>query len=113
VRASWVREEFPTAVVVTALGLCGHDSCDCRQECVQDGLRDGKNLRHPLTERFRQVLAASGVPWVGINGTRTRPVTAALKFIAANVGPGWVPFIIEATNQADIRAEQVPREGRG
>jgi HTH-type transcriptional repressor of NAD biosynthesis genes len=33
VRMTWVREEFPSAEIVTAADLCGHDTADCTLQC--------------------------------------------------------------------------------
>ena len=35
VRMSWVREEFPSADVVSAPDLCGHDTSDCTPGCSE------------------------------------------------------------------------------
>ncbi|GII98125.1 NadR type nicotinamide-nucleotide adenylyltransferase [Sediminihabitans luteus] len=48
---------------------------------VQDGLRDGEHVRHAMQERFREVLAARGVPWVELHGSRTERLAAALALV--------------------------------
>lgn len=45
---------------------------------VQDGLRDGENIRPWMTERFRQVLSEQPAPWHEIRGTREERVRAAI-----------------------------------
>jgi HTH-type transcriptional repressor of NAD biosynthesis genes len=37
---------------------------------VQDGLRDGEHLRGWMTERFREVVGATGVPWLEVRGSK-------------------------------------------
>ncbi|MEV4556527.1 AAA family ATPase [Kitasatospora sp. NPDC049285] len=43
-----------------------------------DGLRDGEHLRGWMTGRFREVLAASGQPWIEVSGDRAARVAAVL-----------------------------------
>ncbi|MGY6499910.1 MAG: AAA family ATPase [Acidimicrobiales bacterium] len=44
----------------------------------QDGLRDGEHLREWMTERFREALADTGVPWIEVEGERTERVAAVV-----------------------------------
>jgi HTH-type transcriptional regulator, transcriptional repressor of NAD biosynthesis genes len=47
-------------------------------EFEQDGLRDGEHLRSSMTDRFREVVCASGVPWLEVSGTREERVIKVL-----------------------------------
>ncbi|AGZ38753.1 AAA family ATPase [Actinoplanes friuliensis] len=56
---------------------------------VDDGLRDGEAVRAWMTGRFREVLAAQGVPWrvlTGSYGDRLRAAVAACDEVLAS---GW------------------------
>jgi NadR type nicotinamide-nucleotide adenylyltransferase len=44
----------------------------------QDGWRDGEHRREWMTGRFEELLAARGVPWMKIGGTRDDRLTAAV-----------------------------------
>ncbi len=55
----------------------------------QDGLRDGEHLRPWMTGRFREVLAASGVPWVALQGPPEARLHQALRAVDARVEAGW------------------------
>jgi len=44
----------------------------------QDGLRDGEHLREWMHERFREVLAESGVEWIEVAGTREERIATVL-----------------------------------
>lgn len=35
---------------------------------VQDGLRDGEDIRHDMQQRFRDALSAQSVPWIEVRG---------------------------------------------
>jgi NadR type nicotinamide-nucleotide adenylyltransferase len=39
---------------------------------VQDGMRDGEHIRSSMTERFREVLRNSAVPWLEVRGDRAQ-----------------------------------------
>ena len=54
-----------------------------------DGLRDGEPLRPWMTDRFRDVLAASGVPWVVLRGPRAGRLEQALAAVDARIARGW------------------------
>ena len=50
---------------------------------VQDGMRDGEHMRSWMTERFREVLHASGVPWLEIRGNRQERVEQVIEQIGS------------------------------
>ena len=54
-----------------------------------DGLRDGEHLRAAMTARFRQVVTASGTPWVELRGGRAARLAQALEAVDARVATGW------------------------
>lgn len=54
-----------------------------------DGLRDGEHLRPWMTGRFREVLAASGVPWHEVRGDRASRVRQALGAVDGMLARGW------------------------
>ncbi|MFD7920917.1 AAA family ATPase [Streptomyces sp. NPDC059740] len=54
-----------------------------------DGLRDGEHLRPWMTDRFRSVLAASGVPWVEVRGDRRARLEQALAEVDRLLARGW------------------------
>jgi NadR type nicotinamide-nucleotide adenylyltransferase len=54
-----------------------------------DGLRDGEHLRPWMTERFREVLTASGVPWLEVRGDRPTRVARGLRAIDQLLADGW------------------------
>ena len=53
---------------------------------VQDGLRDGEHVRHGMQQRFREVLAGQGVPWLEVRGTVDERVRAVRPAIDAALG---------------------------
>lgn len=55
-----------------------------------DGLRDGEHLRPWMTGRFREVLAATDVPWIEVHGGRADRLRHALDAVDAMLaaGPG-------------------------
>jgi NadR type nicotinamide-nucleotide adenylyltransferase len=57
---------------------------------VHDGLRDGEHLRGWMTERFRGVLARTGVPWLEAGGSRHERVDQAVRAIKKQLGEGWL-----------------------
>jgi HTH-type transcriptional repressor of NAD biosynthesis genes len=57
---------------------------------VQDGLRDGEHVRRWMTERFRTVLADSGVPWYEVTGSREDRLARAMEAISGTIGSRWV-----------------------
>lgn len=50
---------------------------------VQDGLRDGENLRHRMHDRFRRTLAEQPVPWLEVRGPVAERVAQAKPVIAS------------------------------
>jgi NadR type nicotinamide-nucleotide adenylyltransferase len=56
---------------------------------VQDGLRDGEHLRHAMQGRFREVVAASGVPWVEVSGTPDQRLATAVAAVDGLLARGW------------------------
>ncbi|MDO5682378.1 MAG: AAA family ATPase [Propionibacteriaceae bacterium] len=56
---------------------------------VQDGLRDGEHLRQAMHQRFRTVLAESGVPWLEVQGTPAERLAAAAAAIDDLLDRGW------------------------
>jgi NadR type nicotinamide-nucleotide adenylyltransferase len=48
---------------------------------VQDGTRDGEQVRAWMTERFRAVLAERGTPWVEVQGSRVDRLATAVKYV--------------------------------
>lgn len=56
---------------------------------VQDGLRDGEHLRHDMQQRFREVVRASGVPWIEVHGSRTQRLADAVTAIDELLCRGW------------------------
>jgi HTH-type transcriptional repressor of NAD biosynthesis genes len=57
---------------------------------VQDGLRDGERIRSWMTERFRQELTASRVPWRELTGSRRQRLNESLAFLGGELGRRWV-----------------------
>lgn len=54
-----------------------------------DGLRDGEHLRPWMTQRFRDVLASQGTPWIEVRGDRTKRLRDALEAVDATLAAGW------------------------
>ncbi|MFD4539194.1 AAA family ATPase [Streptomyces bauhiniae] len=54
-----------------------------------DGLRDGEHLRGWMTDRFRETLTTSGVPWQELHGDRRTRLTAALTAVDRLLADGW------------------------
>jgi HTH-type transcriptional repressor of NAD biosynthesis genes len=54
-----------------------------------DGLRDGEHLRHWMTQRFRDVLAAQAVPWIEVYGTPQARCHAALQTLDSLMTRQW------------------------
>jgi HTH-type transcriptional regulator, transcriptional repressor of NAD biosynthesis genes len=57
---------------------------------VQDGIRDGEHLRGWMTERFREELHETGVPWTEVWGTRQQRVVQTLRAMVEQLGEMWV-----------------------
>jgi len=56
---------------------------------VDDGLRDGKHLRHAMHTRFREMLDAQPAPWIEVSGSRAQRVTTAVDGVTAMLDRGW------------------------
>ena len=56
---------------------------------VQDGMRDGEHGRAWMQGRFREELAARGVPWVEVRGSRDERLAAATAAVDEVVAEGW------------------------
>ncbi|NNG19234.1 AAA family ATPase [Naumannella sp. ID2617S] len=56
---------------------------------VQDGLRDGEQLRAGMQQRFRTVLEESGVPWLEVRGSETARLAAAVAAVDGLLARGW------------------------
>jgi HTH-type transcriptional regulator, transcriptional repressor of NAD biosynthesis genes len=54
-----------------------------------DGLRDGEHLRHGMTQRFREVLAAQAVPWIEVCGTPPARCQTSLHAIDTLMARQW------------------------
>ncbi|WP_426506022.1 AAA family ATPase [Dactylosporangium sp. McL0621] len=54
-----------------------------------DGMRDGEHLRAWMTGRFRDELAARGVPWIELTGSYRDRLTRAVKAIDDLLAAGW------------------------
>jgi len=52
---------------------------DCDIPFVQDGLRDGENIRAWMTSRFEDELAKRGVPWKKLSGSREHRLALAVS----------------------------------
>lgn len=48
---------------------------------VDDGLRDGKHIRHTMQERFRETLAASETPWIEVHGAVEERLATTIAFL--------------------------------
>ncbi|HET9058473.1 MAG TPA: AAA family ATPase [Acidimicrobiales bacterium] len=68
---------------------------------VQDGLRDGEHLRGWMTERFREVLAGTRVPWIEVRGDRHERVEQAVRAIEERLGESWLCRRPEVANNID------------
>jgi NadR type nicotinamide-nucleotide adenylyltransferase len=55
----------------------------------QDGLRDGENQREWMTERFRTVLAGSGLPFEVLTGNRKARLARSLELVEQLMAKGW------------------------
>jgi HTH-type transcriptional repressor of NAD biosynthesis genes len=56
---------------------------------ADDGLRDGEHLRSWMTDRFREVLEASGVTWHEVRGDPVSRVRCALAAVDRMLAAGW------------------------
>ncbi|HEY2860475.1 MAG TPA: AAA family ATPase [Terracidiphilus sp.] len=54
---------------------------DCDIPFVQDGLRDGENIRAWMTRRFEEELKQREVPWVKVSGTGAQRLETAIQAI--------------------------------
>ena len=48
---------------------------------VQDGLRDGENIRKWMTQRFEEELSQQNVPWTKVSGNRVLRLNSAIQEI--------------------------------
>jgi NadR type nicotinamide-nucleotide adenylyltransferase len=56
---------------------------------VQDGLRDGEQIRSWMTGRFREVLDAQAVPWQELSGSHAARLRTALAACDDLLARGW------------------------
>ncbi|AUG80550.1 transcriptional regulator [Kitasatospora sp. MMS16-BH015] len=56
---------------------------------ADDGLRDGEHLRPWMTDRFRELLATTGTPWLELHGDRPTRLRAALAALDALLPTAW------------------------
>jgi hypothetical protein len=56
---------------------------------VQDGLRDGEQIRTRMAGRFRQVLDAHAVPWLELSGSHAVRLRIALAACDDLIARGW------------------------
>jgi hypothetical protein len=56
---------------------------------TDDGLRDGEHLRSWMTDRFRLLLSAGGVPFVVACGPHPRRLADAVAACDALLARGW------------------------
>ena len=54
---------------------------------VQDGLRDGEQIRHAMHQRFREVLADWGTPWLEVSGSHAERMAVATAWIDMLLAP--------------------------
>lgn len=54
-----------------------------------DGLRDGEHLRAWMTGRFREILAAQGIPWIEVAGSRDERLGQAIAAVDDLLARGW------------------------
>ncbi|WP_433048582.1 AAA family ATPase [Dactylosporangium sp. CS-033363] len=54
-----------------------------------DGMRDGEHLRAWMTGRFRDELAARGVPWIELTGPYRTRLTRAVQALDDLLAAGW------------------------
>lgn len=61
---------------------------------VQDGLRDGEQIRHEMHRWFEVALASQSVPWKTLRGSHEERMRQAVQFIGALFsGSAWSPQI--------------------
>jgi HTH-type transcriptional regulator, transcriptional repressor of NAD biosynthesis genes len=56
---------------------------------VDDGLRDGEQVRTWMTKRFRDVLAGLPIPWIELRGTPTERCATALSAVDNLLANAW------------------------
>lgn len=82
---------------------------------VQDGLRDGEHLRHAMQDRFREVLAAQGAPWVELRGAPDERLAQALALVEPlRDRPRWVAEPLEQRHEVVpdlVAALSLPHSG--
>jgi len=54
---------------------------------VQDGLRDGENIRKWMTGRFEEELNGQKAPWIKVSGSRVQRLESAIQAIETLVTP--------------------------
>lgn len=54
-----------------------------------DGLRDGEHVRAWMSGRFRELLDASGVPWIELSGPHEARLRTAIGAVDALLARGW------------------------
>ncbi len=54
-----------------------------------DGLRDGENIRAWMSARFRELVAAGGVPFVILRGPHEQRLAAAITAVDELIARGW------------------------
>jgi len=54
---------------------------------VQDGLRDGENIRQWMTDRFEEELIQRKLPWMKASGTREQRLNSAIRTIDSLLTP--------------------------
>jgi NadR type nicotinamide-nucleotide adenylyltransferase len=56
---------------------------------VQDGVRDGEDIRAWMTGRFEEELARQAAPWVKLTGDHDERIATAARTIDAVLADGW------------------------
>ena len=59
----------------------------CEIPFVQDGIRDGENLRQWMTNRFEEVLTHHALPWLKVSGPLEQRMLAATGAVDRLLGP--------------------------
>lgn len=54
-----------------------------------DGLRDGEHIRAWMTDKFRELLGAAGMPWIEVHGDRTARLSQTLATVDSILADGW------------------------
>lgn len=82
---------------------------------VQDGTRDGRQIRHGMHRRFREVLAEQPTPWLEVTGTIDQRLRTALAAIAEHLRPHRFapPLEMRPMPPPDSTESRTPREWTG